>query len=349
MAAAQRRRRTTRTDDETCTDDRDHGGGGSRGAGRATALAFARLGSNLVLAARDEVALCSAAVECRALGAQTLTVRTDVARVSDVDALVERTLQRFGRIDVWVGAAGVLAYGRVEDVPADVFDQVIATNLSGQVNGARAVLPVFRAQGRGTMVIIASLFAHVSAPYVSSYVASKFGVQGFVHALRQELLREPRINVRVISPATIDTSGYQRAGNRTGKRPRAIPPAISPQRVAAAVVRASRPRARNTRTVGRVQSLGIPLFALFPGLYDRGIRLTMDPVGLRSPAGDTDGTVFRPSSDEGPTTGGWRASPARATVPILAAPGALFALARALRSVRSAVHGSAGGAEGGGS
>ncbi|PPG37954.1 SDR family NAD(P)-dependent oxidoreductase [Pseudoclavibacter sp. RFBA6] len=285
--------------------------GGSRGAGRATALAFARRGDNLVLAARDEMALRATAAECAALGAQTLIVPTDVSRASEVDGLVRAAIDRFGRIDVWVGAAGVLAYGRVEEVPPELFDQVVATNLLGQVNGVRSALPVFRAQGRGTFVLIASVFGQVSAPYVSSYVASKFGVQGFAHSLRQELLSEPRINVRVVSPATIDTPGYQRAGNRTGRQPRAIPPAVSPHRVAAAVVRATRPGARNSRTVGRVQSAGIPLFTLFPGVYDRGIRATMDLVGLRGPADDTDGTVLHPVADEGAVTGGWRASQAR--------------------------------------
>lgn len=306
--------------------------GGSRGAGRATALAFARQGANLVLAARDEVALRAAAAECEALGAQVLTVRTDVSRACDVTALVSATLTRFGTIDVWVGAAGVLAYGRVEDVPAEVFDQVVATNLSGQVNGARSVLPVFQAQGHGTIVIIASVFAHVSAPYVSSYVASKFGLRGFAHALRQELLGEPSINVRVVSPATINTTGYQRSGNRTGKEPRAIPPAISPHRVASAVVRASRPHGRFERRVGGVQSLGIPLFTLVPSLYDRGIRVVMDLIGLRGPAADTDGTVLASVSDDGAVTGGWRASHARVGVVTAGVLGAVLLLTRLGRS-----------------
>ena len=83
---------------------------------------------------------------------------TDVRDEAAVEALARRAVERFGRLDVWVNCAGVMAYGRFEDVPSDVFRAVIETNLFGQVHGARAALRRFRAQGRGVLVNMGSVW-----------------------------------------------------------------------------------------------------------------------------------------------------------------------------------------------
>jgi NAD(P)-dependent dehydrogenase (short-subunit alcohol dehydrogenase family) len=138
--------------------------GASSGIGRAAALLFARREARLVLAARAEQPLRAVAAEC----GNALAVPTDVRDEAAVTALADRAVERFGRIDVWVNSAGVIAYGRFEDVPGDVFRAVIETNLMGQVHAARAVLPQFRRQGSGVLVNMASVWGRFTSPDVSA-------------------------------------------------------------------------------------------------------------------------------------------------------------------------------------
>ena len=121
--------------------------GASRGIGRAVAYRLARRGDRLVVVARDEEALGRTAERCRALGAQTLAVPADVTDSDALGSVVRCAVERFGRIDVWIGVTGVLAYGTVEQTPTAVYRRVLETNLIAQIDGVRRVLPVFRAQG----------------------------------------------------------------------------------------------------------------------------------------------------------------------------------------------------------
>src|SRR4051812_32389063 len=98
--------------------------GASSGIGRAAALAFAARGDHLVLAARDEAGLAAVAARC---GDDPLVVPADVTRPDEVDAVAAAAVGRFGRIDVWVDTAAVMAYGKFEDLPAEVFDRVVTT------------------------------------------------------------------------------------------------------------------------------------------------------------------------------------------------------------------------------
>src|SRR3954453_14714068 len=132
--------------------------GASSGIGRATALRFARRGSSLALCAREAGPLEEVAAECRELGAEGLSRPVDVANERAVEALGGATVGRFGRIDVWVNNAGVIAYGRFLDIPPDVFRQVVETNLFGEVHGARAALRRFREGNGGVLINMSSVW-----------------------------------------------------------------------------------------------------------------------------------------------------------------------------------------------
>jgi NAD(P)-dependent dehydrogenase (short-subunit alcohol dehydrogenase family) len=280
--------------------------GASSGIGRATAHAFAGTGARLVLASRAPESLGDVVAECAALGARAVAVPTDVTREADVEALMETALRAYGRVDAWIGCASAYSYGTFEDTPSAVFRRVVETTLFGQVHGARAVLPHFRAQGRGTLVLVGSLFSKVSAPYISPYVTGKFGLLGFAEVLRHEYRDAPQVSICAVLPATIDTPIYQHAANYTGRTVHPLPPVVAPERVARAIVRSVR-RPRPVRVVGRLQGAAIPLSALLPGLYARCIHPLMDVVALRrgstSPAA---GTVFAPDTSAHRVTGGWR-------------------------------------------
>src|SRR4051795_3642148 len=198
--------------------------GGSSGIGRATAHAFARRGAAVVLAARRAEMLDEAARECAALGGRALAVPTDVTREEEVEALGRRTLERFGRLDVWFNNAGVGAFGRLEAIPMDAWRRVIETNLLGYVHGARVALPQFKAQGSGVLVQNASIVGRTAKSDGTPYATSKFAIRGFSEALRQELLDQPRIHICTVLPSVIDTPFFQHAANFSGRNVRAAPP-----------------------------------------------------------------------------------------------------------------------------
>src|SRR4051794_29102466 len=153
--------------------------GGSSGIGRASAHRFAEQGATVVLAARGRPALEHAAGELRDAGAAAVAVcPADVLDEGAARPAVQSTVARLGRLDVVVHGAQVMAYGRVEEVAAKVYETVVDTALHGTANIARAVLPVFRRQEAGSLVVVSSLLASVTAPLMGSYVAAKWGQLG---------------------------------------------------------------------------------------------------------------------------------------------------------------------------
>ena len=103
-----------------------------------------------------------------------------------VEAVVETALSAYGRIDVVFHTATVMAYGRIEDVPAEIFEAVVDTAVHGTANIARTVLPVFRPQRHRVFVIINSLVGEIAAPLMGSYAAGKWAQFGLVCVLQLE-------------------------------------------------------------------------------------------------------------------------------------------------------------------
>lgn len=290
--------------------------GASSGVGRAAAIAFARAGARLVLAARSASSLEPVAETCRGLGAE---VRVVVADVTDPAAL-DPVADAFGRVDVWVHTAAVMAYGRFEDVPADVFNQVVETDLIGAANVARVALRRFRAQGRGVLIYGGSLLGTVVTPYTSSYVTSKWGLRALVRALRLETRDAPDIHVCLVAPGSVDTPIYRTAANFAGRYGQPPPPIDSPEKVAAAIVRCAR-RPRGVVTVGLANRIIQFGFVATPPLYDLLVGPLMRRGGLSTETvAPHEGNVFRPYSQAGQTarTASASASPWRSPAPAAA-------------------------------
>lgn len=286
--------------------------GASSGIGRGVALALAGRGDDVVLVARGEPGLADVAAECRQLPGRTLVVPADVTDEAAVAGVAGRAVEAFGRIDAWVNAAAVWSYGRFEDTPPETFRRIVDTTLFGAVHGARAALPVFRLQGSGVLVNVASIYGHLSTPYVGPYVASKWALIGLSHVLRQELADARDIHVSIVSPGAVDTPIYRHGANYLGRRMRPLPPAVPTSRVAAAVVRVV-DRPRREVIVGRVHRMGITAQRLAPAVYDRLVGPAVDHLALqRSPVDIGPGNVFESTNGVDGTDDGWRRHDARA-------------------------------------
>jgi NAD(P)-dependent dehydrogenase (short-subunit alcohol dehydrogenase family) len=280
--------------------------GASSGIGLAAAQAFAREGSTLVLAARAREPLAHAARACERLGATVLVVPTDVRDEGQVELLASQAVERFGRLDVWVNSAGVIAYGRFEAVPSEVFRAVIETNFFGQVHGARAALPHFRRRRSGVLVNMASVWGRVTTPDVSAYVASKFAVRALSECLRQEVRHEPDIGIATILPQAVDTPIFARAANYAGRGVRPIPPLVDPYAVAAGIVACARSPQREVtyRRAGRGLEL---LHSLAPTLYGRVLPPAFEAGNYAStPAPADAGGVLVAPPGERAVHGGWK-------------------------------------------
>lgn len=194
--------------------------GASEGIGAEMARQLAqRHGAQaaLVLAARNEEALQAVAAQCRASGATTLVVRTDVSEQAQCIALIEAATRRFGGIDALINNAGMSAQALFSEVQAaDLgwYEQLMKINLWGSVWCTHAALPALR-QSRGRIVAVSSLAGLVGVPGRTAYSATKFAMTGFFEALRAEL-KSAGVSVTTAYPGVVATQIRHRGFNAAG-------------------------------------------------------------------------------------------------------------------------------------
>ena len=173
--------------------------GASSGIGAAAARALVALGSNVVLAARSGEKL---AVLANELGPAALAVPSDVTRGADVQALVAKTLECFGRIDVLFANAGIYIPGQFVEGDADDYANLLNVNIDGVLRCAHAVLPHMIAQRSGDILVTSSISGHIDIHWEPVYSASKHAIQGFVHTLRRQVAPH-NIRVGSIAPGMV--------------------------------------------------------------------------------------------------------------------------------------------------
>jgi 3-oxoacyl-[acyl-carrier protein] reductase len=182
------------------------GAGSPRGIGRASAVRLAQDGADVVVGDLDLAGAETVAGEVRALGRRSLAVRTDVTSEADVATLVQRALQKFGRIDILVNNAGITQPKRVADITVADWEKVLAVNLKGTFLCSKAVLPTMLQQGYGRIVNLSSVSAKRGGGVFGGahYSAAKAGILGFAKALAREVAAQG-ITVNSVTPGLVAT------------------------------------------------------------------------------------------------------------------------------------------------
>ncbi len=176
--------------------------GASRGIGEAAAFEFAKKGAKVVLAARNIAEIKRIGSE---IGSNAIAVQCDVAQYPDVEHAVMRTLEAFGRLDVFIGNAGVIApMAPLAEADPEAFGQTIDINTKGVFHGMRAAIPVMIAQGGGTIITISSGAAYNAYPAWSAYCTSKAGALMLTKAAHGEYASKG-IRALGLSPGTVAT------------------------------------------------------------------------------------------------------------------------------------------------
>lgn len=193
--------------------------GASRGLGRAMAVAFAAAGAHVALAARSKPDLEETAQQVERHGVRALVVTTDVSRYGEVEALVARTVETLGRLDVLVNNSGIARTMPLAEATPDDWRAIVDVNLTGVFNGCRAAAPHLIARRRGKVVNLASVLGAVGLPGYALYAATKGGVIALTRTLGVEWARH-NVQVNAIAPGwfVTDMNEAAFADPRTNER-----------------------------------------------------------------------------------------------------------------------------------
>lgn len=209
--------------------------GASSGIGRLAALDFAKRGAKVCVSARSEDGLKSLVAEIESDGGDAFYVVADAADFEQVEAVAEKTVERYGRIDTWIHSAATFIFATVEKTEPEEYKRLLEVNLLGQIFGAKAALPHLKEKG-GALIHLSSVEAFRTAPFQSAYGASKHGIHGFLQVLRVELAHDLiPVSVTEVLPAAINTPIYDKGRNKMPFKPRPVPPIYHPQIVVDAI------------------------------------------------------------------------------------------------------------------
>src|SRR6266704_5412735 len=179
--------------------------GALSGIGRAAAVAFAKKGANLVVAGRRDEVGQALVKELRSFGSEAEFINADVRKEDDVRNMVDKTVARFGRLDVAVNnAATEGAVGPITDKTAESYAATFETNVLGVVLSMKHEVRAMQAQGSGSIINISSTYGHEGAAFASIYVGAKHAVEGITKSVALEVAKSG-IRVNAVAPGPTDT------------------------------------------------------------------------------------------------------------------------------------------------
>lgn len=250
--------------------------GASSGIGKATAIALAKEGCKVVLAARGVDKLQNTLTEINQFGGDAIMVKTDVSKKEDCEKLIISTVNQFGKIDILVNNAGISMRARFEEIDLDSFEKLMKINFWGAVYCTRFALPYLLAQ-KGTVVGISSIAGIAPLPGRTAYSASKHALDGFLNTLRIENLKKG-LKVLIMHPgftaSNIRNVALTKDGSLQNFSPRDEGKMMTAEQVAQNIVESIKIGKRNSilTTQGK---LAVMAHRAFPALADRLILKEM--------------------------------------------------------------------------
>jgi len=277
--------------------------GASSGIGEAVALKAADHANRLALLARNEAALEKVAARCRERGPREVQVLVaDVGVAADVQAQIGSVLADWDNFDVVVNSAGVAGFGLLTEMPADVFDRIVQTNLLGSANVLRAVLPAMRDHDHGTVVLLGSINGHLVVPSLGAYTVSKWGLRALARTAQIENRDRQGIHICHLSLSSADTPIWTRAANYGSRAIKPAPPTLDVEEAADKVLAAA---AQPRRVVHEGHgNRGLRLgYSLLPSAYDRLVTPVFRMLASkpRPTAEGHPGNAFEPWDPKGPS------------------------------------------------
>jgi short-subunit dehydrogenase len=241
--------------------------GASSGIGEGCAKVFSASGAKVILAARNIEKL---ELVGRTLAHEHLVVKTDVTSETDCKNLIEKTMEKFGRIDILVNNAGVSMRALFKDLDLEVFRKVMDINLMGTVYCTKYALP-YILQSKGSLVGVTSIGGYVGMPARSAYNASKHAMNGFLNTIRNEHLKE-KLHVLIVCPwftaSNIRNTAFDARGGQQGESPRKEEKMMTGEELARQMEKAILRKKKNL-VLTPIGKLTVFLSKLFPAFVDR--------------------------------------------------------------------------------
>ncbi|MEA3494414.1 MAG: SDR family oxidoreductase [Bacteroidota bacterium] len=213
--------------------------GASSGIGKASAIEFAKQGSNLVIVARDEKRLIDTESQCKIFGVEVLVVKADVSKEVDCKRIINSTIKKFDRIDVLVNNAGISMRALFGNTDLSVLKKVMDVNFWGTVYCTKFALP-YLLKTNGSVVGVISTAGFRGLPGRTAYSASKFAINGFLETLRTEYLKTG-LHVLIVAPgftsSNIRVTALTGDGSKQGCTPKDESRMMTPEGVAKKLVR----------------------------------------------------------------------------------------------------------------
>ncbi len=244
--------------------------GASSGIGLACAEQLAGDGVAVMLGARRADRLQAAVDRIQANGGRAAWVAMDVTFELEVNELVKRARELFGGVDIMICSAGFGFYGTLDETPPDVMRRMMEVNFTGSYLAARAVMPIFREQQRGHLILVSSIVGRRGIPLMSGYTATKAAQAGFAESLRSEFAGS-NIHVSCVFPISTETEFRDAMARDYGHSVSGLGPKQSAAQVAGAIVDCLRRPRPEVFPLAKARALPI-LSALAPGLADKLVR-----------------------------------------------------------------------------
>jgi short-subunit dehydrogenase len=244
--------------------------GATSGIGEACALVFGRNGAKVVITGRNQEKLDQTLGQLKSQNIDALAILADAATEVDIQRMAEKTISHFGKIDILINNAGISMRALFLDLDLDVFKQVMDTNFYGTVYATKYCLPEIL-KTKGSIIGISSINGYRGTPARTAYSASKYAMNGFLEALRTEVMNQG-VHILVASPgftaSNIRNGALTAHGESQGKSPRDESKMMSPEEVAKSILKSTLDRKRDLvlTTQGK---MAVFLNKWLPSMMDR--------------------------------------------------------------------------------